>query len=132
MIDGLIWLLEEVAGLTRLARLSADKPTTRSAQTPGAFTVGQVCGRWIAGVVRILQRQSGLSFKFSDATGKVKVLVAELAQLFVKVCDLALELRDLVELPLNRVLKSKDRGRRGECFFTEVLLNEGADRLRAA
>jgi hypothetical protein len=51
--------------------------------------------------------------------------------LLVEVFDLALEFINLIELPFNSVLKGPNRGRRGECFFTEVLLDERDDRIGA-
>ena len=57
--------------------------------------------------------------------------MAELAYLLLEVFDLALEIIDLIKLPLNRVLKGNDSGRRGEDFFAQVLGDERDDRLRA-
>ena len=79
MVDDPIRLLNLSAGMARMTRLPADTSTRRSAQTTGAFTVGRVCRRRLARVVRILQRQSGLAFKLADATVEAEVLVAELA-----------------------------------------------------
>jgi hypothetical protein len=45
MIDGLIWLLDEVPGPPRMTSLSAYPPTRRAAKTPRAFAVGLVSRR---------------------------------------------------------------------------------------
>ena len=47
-----------------------------------------------------------------------------MAELPLEVLDLALEFLDLIELPLNSILKRLDSRRRGEDFFTQVLGDE--------
>jgi hypothetical protein len=126
-----IHLLKQAAGLPRMTWLSTDRSTRRSTQTTGAFAVGRVCRRRKAWVVRILLWQSGLAFKLCDASSQAKVLVAELAYLLLEVVDPSLEPIYLIELPLNSVLKGNNRGRRCECFFTQVVFDQRDEGLGA-
>ncbi|HEX8186301.1 MAG TPA: hypothetical protein VF747_16165 [Blastocatellia bacterium] len=58
--------------------------------------------------------------------------MAKLAELILKVCNLALEFLDLMELPVNSVLKRKKGGGSSKQIITQMLSDEGDDGLRAA